>query len=103
MLGEPRLAGIPIACTSVGPFDIEVERPAVYGLPAGPVPDAACQPTVCQLDQVPPPFAVVFSQMAPSVPRTKTSMIPLAGEITAGDEIRAPPRDCHADHPDPYW
>ena len=41
---------------------------------------------------------VVLSQMAPSVPRTKTSIEPLAGDVAAGDEVKAPPRLIQPDH-----
>jgi hypothetical protein len=54
------------------------------------------------LDQEEPPFVVVFSQMAPSVPRTKTSITPLVGEVAAGDDVRAPPREAHADQVAPF-
>ena len=35
------------------------------------------------------------------MPRTKTSITPLVGDVAAGDEVRVPPRDCQADHADP--
>ena len=40
---------------------------------------------------------VVFSQMAPSVPRTKTSVRLLPGDAAAGSDVRIPPRDVDAD------
>ena len=52
---------------------------------AGPVPEASCPPRECQLDQEVPPFVVFFDQRAPSVPRAKTSITPLAGDVAAGD------------------
>jgi hypothetical protein len=33
--------------------------------------------------------------MTPSLPRTKTSITPLDGEVAAGDEVKIPPRDFH--------
>ena len=36
--------------------------------------------------------------MAPSVPRTKTSITPLVGDVAAGDEVKAPPRLIQPDH-----
>ena len=36
------------------------------------------------------------------MPRTKTSITPLAGEVAAGDEVRTPPRDCQLDHDGRY-
>jgi hypothetical protein len=41
------------------------------------------------------------SQMAPSPPRTTTSITPIDGDVAAGDEVKPPPRNPHADHPDP--
>ena len=35
--------------------------------------------------------------MALSVPRTKTSILPLACEVTPGDEVSPAPRDFHPD------
>ena len=49
-----------------------------------------------------PPFVVVLSQTAPSVPRAKTSITPAPGEVAAGDEVRNPPRDWYADHDAPF-
>ena len=49
---------------------------------AGPVPEAIWPPREAQLDQEPPPFVVVFCQMAPSVPRAKTSITP-ASSLTS--------------------
>ena len=37
------------------------------------------------------------SHRTPSVPRTKTSNTPLAGDVAAGDEVRDPPRDFQLD------
>ncbi len=40
------------------------------------------------------------------MPRTKTSITPLAGEVAAGDEVSFPPRDCQPDHDEPvhvFW
>jgi hypothetical protein len=42
-----------------------------------------------------PPLVVVLSQMAPSLPRAKTSIRPLPSEVAAGDEVRTPPREVH--------
>ena len=36
--------------------------------------------------------------MAPSGPRTKTSMTPLDGDVAAGDDVRIPPREFQLDH-----
>ena len=36
--------------------------------------------------------------MAPSVPRAKTYITPLVGEVAAGDEVSFPPRDSQPDH-----
>ena len=32
------------------------------------------------------------------MPRTKTSIAPLDGEVAAGDEVRTPPREAQLDH-----
>jgi hypothetical protein len=50
-----------------------------------------------------PPLVVVLPQMAPSLPRTKTSIAPLVGEVAAGEEVRAPPRECQLDHDVPVY
>ena len=55
------------------------------------------------MDQAVPPFVVVLSQMAPSVPRTKTSITPLVGEVAAGDDVSFPPRFCQPDHDEPVY
>ena len=68
---------------------------------ADPVPEAICPPREVQPLQELPPFVVVCCQRAPSVPRTKTSVTLLVGEVAAGDEVRDPPSDCQPDHPDP--
>ena len=39
-----------------------------------------------------PPLVVVLSQMAPSLPRAKTSIRPLPSEVAAGDEVKNPAR-----------
>jgi hypothetical protein len=39
---------------------------------------------------------VVLVQMTPSLPRTKTSITPLDGEVAAGDEVSIPPREVDA-------
>jgi len=62
------------------------------------VPEAIWPPREAQLDQEPPPFVVVFCQMAPPVPRAKTSITPALVDVAAGDEVRDPPRDCQPDH-----
>ena len=36
------------------------------------------------------------------MPRTKTSIVPLDGEVAAGDEVRTPPRDCPAGPREPF-
>ncbi len=68
----------------------------------GPVPARICPPIWYQLDQVDPPFVVFLSHRALSVPRTKTSMRPLPGEVAAGDEVSAPPRVCQLDQVAPF-
>ncbi len=40
---------------------------------------------------------VVLCQRAPSLPRTKTSITPLAGDVAAGDEVSFPPRGAPSD------
>ena len=44
-----------------------------------------------------------FSQRAPSLPRTTTSITPLLGEVAAGDEVSIPLRDCQPDHDVPVY
>ena len=79
-------------------------EPAFYEEAAGPVPDASCPPGECQLDHAAPSQALY--QTAPSVPRTKTSITPLAGDVAAGDEVSPAPRDFQSDHDEPdhvFW
>jgi len=70
-----------------------VETTGAHPHTAGPVFDASCPPRECQLDQVAPLFVVVFSQRAPSVPRTKTYITPLLSVVAAGDDVADPPRE----------
>ena len=53
-------------------------------------------PTDVQPDQL--PLLKEFSQRPLSVPRTKTSIAPLVGEVAAGDEVGDPPREIQLDH-----
>src|ERR1035437_7844564 len=76
-------------------------RPEPHEQAAGPVPTGICPPREVQAFQVAPLFVVVLDQRAPSVPRAKTSITVLVGEVAAGDEVRDPPRDCQLDPPDP--
>jgi hypothetical protein len=40
---------------------------------------------------------VFLDQRTPSLPRTKTSIVPDDRDVAAGDDVRIPPRDFH-DH-----
>ena len=67
----------------------------------GPVLGASFPPRDFQLDQAEP--LQTLDQHAPSVPRTKTWMLLLAGyvatsNVAAGDEVSFPPSDCQLDH-----
>ena len=61
------------------------------------MPEATCPPRPCQVDDQELPEYSLYHR-APSVPRTKTSILPFACEVTPGDDARPPPRECHADH-----
>ena len=54
------------------------------------MPEAIWPPIEVQALHEPPPSVVVLSQRALSVPRTKTSIAPLDGEVAAGDEVEDP-------------
>src|ERR1035437_2994538 len=66
----------------------EPHEQTVASVPAGIWPPREVQPL-----QEAPPFVVVFSQMALSLPRTKTSIRPLPGAAAAGSDVRMPPMD----------
>ncbi len=59
------------------------------------MPEATSPPRPFQLDQELPEYSLYH--MALSVPRTKTSILPFACEVTPGDEVSPPPRDFHPD------
>ena len=48
-----------------------------------------------------PPFWESLYQMAPSLPRAKTVIVFVSRNTAAGDEVGDPPREFHADHPEP--
>jgi hypothetical protein len=76
------------------------KRPRLFAfcaVTAGPVPEGVWPPRECQAFQEAPPSVVVLVQMTSSLPRTKASITPFAGDVAAGDEVIIPPRDCH-DH-----
>jgi hypothetical protein len=50
-----------------------------------------------QAFQVVPLFVLFTDQRAPLVLLTKTSITLVLGEVAAGDDVRTPPRDFHAD------
>lgn len=67
------------------------------GLTAGPVPDASFPPREVQVDHA-APFQFLC-QTAPSVPRTKTAILPTVHpDVAAGEEVSFPPSDCQLDH-----
>ena len=48
-------------------------------------------------------FVVVCHQRPLSLPRTKTSIVPAAGDVAAGDDVRTPPRFSQLDHDVPVY
>ena len=66
------------------------------------MPDGIVPPMEVQVLHEEPPLVVVFSHRPLSVPRTKTSMTPLLGEIAAGEEVSLPPRDVDGDQLAPF-